>query len=63
MSPRPCDHQPRPESCRTLAGAPASVLNRQDYPITAACLNCGAPIRSETFLITDGRPWVIARLV
>lgn len=61
MSPRPCPHQPRPSTCRTLTGEPADLLNSQHYPITAVCMNCEAPIRSEQFLVpSDGRYWTVS---
>lgn len=57
-----CDHQPRPDSCRTGDGAVADLMNGHHYPITAVCLNCGEPIRSEQFLIVPGcAPWRVVR--
>jgi hypothetical protein len=55
-----CRHQPRPETCCTLAGRPADLLRGQDYPITALCMFCGRPIRSERLVITSGPPWTAA---
>lgn len=56
-----CDHQPKPGTCATLAGAPADLMNHQHYPITALCLYCGLVIRSEQFLVSSGRIWTIVR--
>jgi hypothetical protein len=60
VTPR-CDHQPRPETCRTLEGTPADVLNNRHYPMTAQCLLCEAPIRSEQFLVGTVPPWKVIR--
>jgi hypothetical protein len=56
---RRCDHQPRPGTCRTLAGLPADLLNSRHYPVMALCLHCKLVIRSEQFLVSSGRAWAI----
>lgn len=57
-----CDHQPKPGTCRTDAGAPADLMNSRHYPVSAECLGCAKPIRSERFLVTPGSaPWSVVR--
>ena len=56
----PCNHQPVVETCHTLAGAPADLLNRSHYPIVAVCMFCGKIIRSERYLVAKP-PWTVVK--
>jgi hypothetical protein len=52
------DHEivPEPASARRVRdGEPADLNNPLHYPVTAICLVCGQPIRTERWLLSEWR--------
>lgn len=47
-----CQHQPADGTLRTRTGLPASLEDRDDFPVEALCANCSRPIRRQQYEVT-----------